>query len=282
MDPRLMILAAGISSRMKRSVPMGEQVAEKLVAEADQKPKAMIGVGKNGRPFMDYLLWNAARAGYREVVLVINERDEFTKPYYRNKDIWGLDLSFARQGIPPGREKPLGTADAVLQGMRAKLYWSGGKFTVCNSDNLYSVNVMKKLMEDPHLCAMADYDRDALGVEAERVKAFAVIWKDEENYLTDIVEKPGSEAIERARDLKGRVGVSMNIFRLDYDAMLPVLEACPLHPERQEKELPTALKMLMKENPRAVFTIPVAEPVPDLTSKGDLLKVKTFLEALDD
>jgi glucose-1-phosphate thymidylyltransferase/glucose-1-phosphate adenylyltransferase len=175
----------------------------------------------------------------------------------------------------------LGTADAVLQGMLTRPDWKRGKFTVCNSDNLYSVEVLKRLLQDTHLCAMADYDRDALGVELDRVKAFAIIWKDGEGYLTDIVEKPGPEEIEKARDANGRVGVSMNIFRLDYDALLPVLETCPLHPVRQEKELPTALKMLLEENPKAIFTIQVSEPVPDLTSKGDLLKVRSFLEKFD-
>lgn len=275
-----MILAAGMSSRMKKEVTGVSPAVGKLVAEANQKPKAMIGLGKAGRPFMDYLLFHAAKAGYREALLVINERDGFTEPYYAGRELWGLKLSFARQEIPSGRKKPLGTADAVLQGMLVKPDWAGGRFTVCNSDNLYSVEVLGKLLEDTHLCAMIDYDRDALGVEAERVKAFAVIWKDEEGYLMDIVEKPGPAEIEKARDSNGRVGVSMNIFRLDYDAVLPMLKACPLHPQRQEKELPTALKMLLKNNPQAIFTIPVAEPVPDLTSKGDLLKVQTYLETL--
>ncbi len=276
-----MVLAAGMSSRMKRSMAVGGTISKHLAEEADQKPKAMIGIGKEGRPFMDYLLDNAAHAGYEEVVLVINERDEFTRPYYADRKMWGLNLTFARQEIPPGREKPLGTADAVLQGMLARPDWKRGKFTVCNSDNLYSVEVLKRLLQDTHLCAMADYDRDALGVELDRVKAFAIIWKDGEGYLTDIVEKPGPEEIEKARDANGRVGVSMNIFRLDYDALLPVLETCPLHPVRQEKELPTALKMLLEENPKAIFTIQVSEPVPDLTSKGDLLKVRSFLEKFD-
>ncbi len=127
---------------------------------------------------------------------------------------------------------------------------------------------------------MIDYDRDALGVEPERVNAFAVIWKDREGFLTDIVEKPNAEEVEKARDSAGRVGVSMNIFRLDQDAILPELEACPLHPERQEKELPTAIKMMIAKHPRAVYTIPMAEEVPDLTSRGDISKVQRFLERM--
>lgn len=242
------------------------------------RPKAMISVGEGGRPFLDYLLFNAAAARYEDVVLVLSERDEVTEPYYFGRDVWGLKLSFARQTIPEGRSKPLGTADAVLQGLKSRSDWNGQKFTICNSDNLYSVSSLEALLKDDHRNAMIDYDRDALGVEQERVNAFAVIWKDREGFLTDIVEKPNAEEVEKARDSAGRVGVSMNIFRLDRDAILPELEACPLHPERKEKELPTAIEMMMEKHPRAVFTLPMAEEVPDLTSKGDIVKVQDYLQ----
>ena len=95
--------------------------------------------------------------------------------------------------------------------------WSGQKFCVCNSDNLYSVNSLKLLLDDNHPAALIDYDRDALGVEPERVKAFAVIWKDKSSYLTDIVEKPNEQQVLKAMDVNKRIGVSMNIFSLDYE-----------------------------------------------------------------
>lgn len=280
MNKNLMILAAGISSRMKKSADEGKQLDSKLAQEANLKPKSMISVGEGGRPFMDYLLFHASKAGYKKVVLVINEQDIVTENYYMGKDNWGLNLTYAVQIIPAGRTKPLGTADAVLQGLNSRPEWAGGKFTVINSDNLYSVEALKILREDDHLCAMIDYNRDGLGVEPERVNVFAVIWKDADGFLTDIVEKPGPVEVERAMNESGRVGVSMNIFRLDYDAILPALQNCPLHPERLEKELPTAIKMMMKDNPQAIFTIPLSEKVPDLTSKADILKVQSYLEKL--
>ena len=280
MNNNLIILAAGISSRMKNSSVKGTMDSQ-LIEEANLKPKSMISVGDGGRPFMDYLLFHAAEAGYKHVVIVINERDGFTEPYYTTHETWGLDIQFARQIIPKGRSKPLGTADAVLQGLIAKPEWAHEKFTICNSDNLYSVSAFKVLREDTHFCAMIDYDRDGLGVEPERVNAFAVIWKDKDGFLEDIVEKPGKEDVERSADENGRIGVSMNIFRLDYDASLPELENCPLHPTRDEKELPTAIRMMMKKHLQAMFTIPVSERVPDLTSKEDILKVQKYLESLE-
>ncbi|MEE8336074.1 MAG: sugar phosphate nucleotidyltransferase [Candidatus Neomarinimicrobiota bacterium] len=279
MNQNLIILAAGISSRMKKSGAAAD-LDQTLVQAANLKPKALIPLGSAGRPFMDYLLFNAAAAGYKNVVIIINERDNFTESYYKDHDSVRLEISFAVQSIPPGRSKPLGTADALLKGLYSKKEWSGQKFTVCNSDNLYSVEVFKKLRQDTHLCALIDYDRDGLGVEPERVKAFSVIHKDKQGFLQEIVEKPDLSQVEKARSQGGRVGVSMNIFSMDYDSILPALVNCPLHPIRREKELPTAIKMMIEENPRAMFTIPVSETVPDLTSKSDIVKVQAFLEHL--
>ncbi|MEE8437393.1 MAG: sugar phosphate nucleotidyltransferase [Candidatus Neomarinimicrobiota bacterium] len=279
MNQNLIILAAGISSRMKKSETVAD-LDQALVQEANIKPKAMLSLGSAGRPFMDYLLFNAAGAGYKNVVIVINERDNFTESYYKDQDSGALEISFAVQSIPNGRSKPLGTADALLQGLYAKKEWRGKKFTVCNSDNLYSVEVFKKLLQDNHLCALIDYDRDGLGVEPERVKAFSVIHKDKQGFLLEIVEKPNLSQVENARSQEGRVGVSMNIFSLDYNSILPALVNCPLHPIRREKELPTAIKIMIENNPRAMFTIPVNETVPDLTGKADILKVQAFLERL--
>ena len=57
MDNNLIILAGGVSSRMKKQASETESVDSKLLADADSKSKAMIGVGSNYRPFLDYLLF---------------------------------------------------------------------------------------------------------------------------------------------------------------------------------------------------------------------------------
>ena len=58
MDPNIVILAAGISSRMKRTDPGQESVDPNLAREAQTKTKSMIGLGEGRRPFLDYLLFN--------------------------------------------------------------------------------------------------------------------------------------------------------------------------------------------------------------------------------
>ncbi len=131
------------------------------------------------------------------------------------------------------------------------------------------------MMEYP--AGLIDYDRNSLQFEPQRVEQFAVLSKDAEGFLRSIIEKPSPEEIAALAGADGRVGVSMNIWRLDYDLMMPYLARVPIHPVRKEYELPTAVGMLAAEYPRTVMTIPRAEHVPDLTSRDDLAKVQGFL-----
>jgi hypothetical protein len=69
----------------------------------------------------------------------------------------------------------------------------------------------------------------------------------------------------------------MNIFSLHYNFILPFLEKIPLHPLRNEKELPVAISMMVKEKPKSLFCYPLSEHVIDLTSKEDIPQVKKYL-----
>ena len=282
MNGKLVILAGGISSRMKKSQSPGTVLDPQLLKDAELKSKAMIRVGENERPFLDYLLYNVYESGFCEVVIVIGGKDDSIKKYYESSDIKkifsGLEISYAVQPIPEGREKPLGTADALYHALKLKTNWSGTSFTVCNSDNLYSKNVLKLMLESKYSNAMIDYNRDGLNFEKDRTEKFSVTKRDSEGFLTDIIEKPTTEEIESARDKNGVISVSMNIFKLDYGMIVPFLEAVPFHPIRKEKELPVAVKMMIDKFPKSLYAYPVSEEVPDLTSKEDILKVKMFLE----
>lgn len=281
MYPNLVILAGGISSRMKKAEAISAQLDPVLRHDAAAKSKSMIGVGENYRPFLDYLLSNAAAAGYRHVVLLIGAQDDSIRAYYANgrgaAHFPNLDFTYAIQPIPAGRAKPLGTADALWHALKSTPEWRGQSFTVCNSDNLYSTQALRLMLETPHANAMIDYDRAALQFAPERISAFAVLKKDARGYLVDIIEKPSMAEMHNAA-VAGRIGVSMNVFRLSYDQILPCLENVPLHPTREEKELPAAVKMLVEQNPQAVFTIPRAEHVPDLTLQSDIPLVKEYLQ----
>lgn len=281
MKGKLVILAGGISSRMKNSVSEQLTPDHKLFADSESKPKSMIRVGKDDRPFLDYLLFNAREVGYYDVVIVISENDDSIKKYYgsknRDNEFKGLNISYAVQPIPAGREKPLGTGDALLYALKIKPEWKRKSFTVCNSDNLYSQSALLLMRVSPYPNAMIDYDRSGLRFESDRIEKFAITKKDAHGFLTDIIEKPSKKIIESSQGHDGFVGISMNIFRFRYEMIFPYLETMPISPVRKEKELPTAIKMMIDQNPNSLFTYPLREHVPDLTSKTDILEVQDYL-----
>lgn len=126
--------------------------------------------------------------------------------------------------------------------------------------------------------AMIDYNRDFLQFDSSRIERFAVISKDEEGFVTDIVEKPSADQIESLKGDDGIIGMSMNIFDLQYDMIYPFLQRVPLNPMRPEKELPEAVTLMINSHPRSLFAYLLSERVPDLTVKSDILPVEKYLE----
>jgi NDP-sugar pyrophosphorylase family protein len=279
-DRRIVILAGGISSRMK--LPGTLDLDPDLLQQAEERSKGMIGVGAGGRPFLDYLLYNIRQAGISDVLIVIGEHDEMLKSYYglRNcgNEFHSLRISYALQKIPPGRCKPLGTADALLQALLAQPDWEQGDFIVCNSDNLYSVKAFTLLLDCEISNSLIDYDRAGLEFEERRIAQFGITRKDADEYLVEIVEKPALDQLEGLRGRDGSLRVSMNIFRLDYKMILPFLMSCPEHPVRQEKELVSAVTNMVKAYPRSLKALPLKEHVPDLTFKDDISLVQEYLK----
>jgi len=78
----------------------------------------------------------------------------------------------------------------------------------------------------------------------------------------------------------GKVSISMNIFSLLYSQILPVLQAVPLHPVRNEKDLPVTVNMLVTKYQREVMTYPLSEHVPDLTTKDDIVRVRGEIDRI--
>jgi len=277
MTDSLIILAGGASSRMKKSV--SDNVTDEMTRQANSRSKALIQV--NNRPMLDYVLYNAKTAGFRHVYIVIGEDGELFKKHYGKKDhennFHDLLISFAVQAIPHDRIKPLGTADAVFQTLEQYPELKTKQFVVCNCDNLYSVNAFRTLREDSHPNTLINYDRDILEYPQERIERFALTKTNHFNHLEGILEKPSKDEVENYKDKEGKLRVSMNIFKFDGQLFYPFLKSCPLHPIRQEKEIPTALMMMVKEHPTSVLAIPFAEHVPDLTSKDDILIMNEYL-----
>jgi glucose-1-phosphate thymidylyltransferase/glucose-1-phosphate adenylyltransferase len=276
---KLLILAGGMSSRMKRQSEGNSDLDPKLIEQANTLPKSMIGLGKNGRPFLDYVLYNAAQAGVKEVILLLNPKDTVSQPHYekliQEGKSWGLKIGFARQLIPEDRVKPLGTTDAIEQALNQFPAWKNSRFIVCNGDNLYPVTAFKLLLDETYPNAMLDWDTD--GYDEARVRNCAIIKKDSAGYLIDLLEKPNDEEWAEITKTMPRIGISWNIFAFTSADLIPFLEKTPLHPVRNEKEIPVTVRMWANENPKGIYTIQIADVLPDLTSKSDIAEVQALL-----
>ena len=278
----LIILAGGASSRMKKEVSVKTGLSEDDIKQANERNKGLIGVGEHGRPMLDYVLYNAKRAGYKNIYIVIGEQGGLFRKFYGSKDrdnyFHGLKISFAIQYIPKDRVKPFGTADALFQAVKQFPELNKTCYTVCNCDNLYSIRALEALRETTFPNAFIAYDRDAMEFSLDRISRFAVTKLDKAGHLLDIVEKPSEEEIEKYRDELGKLRISMNVFKFDGTKMYDYLKDCPVHAERNEKELPTAFLNLLKDFPRTAIGIPFSEHVPDLTAQEDIVVVKKYLK----
>ena len=122
--PTLVILAAGAGSRyggLKQLAP----------------------IGPGGETILEYSVYDALRAGFSRVVLVVRRENE---PEFRHRLAGGMaarvPLAYVHQGLddlpdgfvrPPGRARPWGTGHAVL----AAEPEIEGPFAVVNADDFY-------------------------------------------------------------------------------------------------------------------------------------------------
>ena len=268
-------MAGGASSRMKKSLEQASLDAP-TKAIAQRVHKSLIPLGASKKPLLIHLLEHAQTAGYEKIYLITAPENSAFKavlsgyPSLFSKG--NFQVQYALQYPPKGDEKPLGTADAVLQAMTQYPELEKSAFTLCNGDNLYSEKSLALLLK-PHSAphALICYDRSGLQFSEERIARFAILALDSESYLTDIIEKPTSEQFAQFRDEKETVYVSMNLFRFSGKRLKPYLENCPIHPERKEKELPVAVGQLVQEQSKTVYGHKLTENVPDLTAATDLL-----------
>tara|TARA_B100001175_G_C19511412_1_gene644162 strand:- start:2023 stop:2862 length:840 start_codon:yes stop_codon:yes gene_type:complete len=273
MTENIIILAGGSSSRMKKSV--NQNLSSEKIAQANQLSKGLIELG--GRPFLSYLLDNIVNAEFKKVYIITGENSiMFRQAFENNPNFDQIKIQFATQYIPEGREKPYGTADALQQCLEQYPSLKEDRFCVCNSDNLYSLKALKTLKNTPKRQAILAYDIDSLEYPNERISRFAVMKFNESFTLLSIVEKPEPTKIKTYSDSLKKIRVSMNIFLFEGKYFFKYLKNCSPHPERDEKELPTALTDMIN-NGILVQGIPIAEHVPDLTSKKDITELENLL-----
>ena len=272
----LIILAAGLSSRMKKSVS-SKNLSKRSIEQANSRDKGLIGIDKNGRPLIHYLLINAKIAGFKVIYLVIGQNSDSFKSYFDENKYDDLDIEFAVQYLEKNKVKPSGTADALFQAITQFPILKSSNFCVCNSDNLYSAKALRSIRSNSFSNAFISYDKSFLNFSSAKVSSFSILKLNKNGYLVNILEKPTTKDFDLFKDNGGKIRVSMNLFKFNGSVFYDYLKNCPFDVLRNEKELPTAVLNLAKDQPSSVYGIPFEEHVPDLTSKDDIIVLNKLL-----
>ncbi|MCL2083599.1 MAG: sugar phosphate nucleotidyltransferase [Oscillospiraceae bacterium] len=132
--PALVVLAAGMGSRyggLKQIDPIAE----------------------NGEVILDFSVYDALRAGFNEIILIIKKEIEADfEQAVGSRLRRQVDIKYAYQAlndiapeflVPPGRAKPWGTAHAVL----AVKDMVSGPFAVINADDFYGAGAFRVMSE---------------------------------------------------------------------------------------------------------------------------------------
>lgn len=216
MKPTLLILAAGMGSRfggLKQVEP----------------------VGPHGEAIIDYSIYDAIRAGFGKVVFIIRESfaDAFKEKFdakLKGKievDYVFQELDMLPEGfsLPKGREKPWGTAHAILCAKDAVKE----PFCALNADDFYGRNAYK-VMSDFLVQSEDSLEYSMVGYKLKyTLSDFGSVSRgicdvDGKNNLKKIVEtikivKRGNDVISIEEDasetpLTGEENASMNIWGL--------------------------------------------------------------------
>ena len=290
--PTLVVMAAGIGSRYGGI-------------------KQIDPVGPHGEVLLDYVVYDAIRSGFEDVVFVIREEigaafRELVEPTiagrvrvrYVDQRLDAIPSGF---GVPPERRKPWGTAHAVLACKEVL----DGPFAVINADDFYGRGAFELLHEDlissdtsggkirialvgyPLERTLTDHGHVSRGLcrvaadgtlqeirERERIQRFgeAIRFADEEN---------------RWHDVAGDAVVSMNMWGFPR-VFLAELEGRwegffrepPQDLRAAEFRLPDVVGDLVREGRASVRVLPTNEQWFGVTHPEDRLHVERAVQGL--
>jgi dTDP-glucose pyrophosphorylase len=284
----LVILAAGLGSRF------GEL-------------KQLKPLGPAGNVLLEYTVFDAVRAGFRNIVFIIQTpfAEEFTSLVSFLPNDVSVRFAFQDQ-IWPGsdpqyqRAKPWGTGHALL----AAQDLVNGPFVMCNADDYYGISAFRKAAafldgRDPECndYGMLGYRLDTtLSSHGSVSRALCAV--SDRGHLTSVVEHPkicsrndsifsetreGTEAELNADDR-----VSMNFWMLTH-SIFPLLEAevrsfVELHRHDQSSEccLPDIIQGLIQKGDITVECLPHNDSWFGLTHSSDYEKAGLAIQAMHD
>ena len=235
--------------------------------QALERHKSLIELGSSKTPLLSLLCTEAIKAGIDKIIVVTGSDNQDFLLWHESfgRAHPEVSIDFAVQ------PNPLGTADAVEQAMKQFTILQESSFIIANGDNLYSKYAFKKALshqETPH--AIIAYEARHLGFDESRIASFALIQVDDTDFVEGLIEKPPVHTHKDFYDREGHLRVSMNLNLVEGGSFYKAIQACPVHPTRGEKELPEAIRMTIREQPKSVYCHLVFEKLPDLTYAQDL------------
>ncbi|MBQ1343855.1 MAG: nucleotidyltransferase [Firmicutes bacterium] len=291
-DPILVVMAAGLGSRyggLKQIDPVDD----------------------DGRVIMDYSLFDAARAGFRRAVCVVNPAHEqaFRAALHPVK---GLEVKLAFQTmttglpadftVPEGRVKPWGTGHAVLSA--APLL--DAPFAVINADDFYGPATFAAIYDflaaphGPGEYAMVGYRlKNCLSDNGSVARGICTV--DGGGFLLDVTERTKifgpAEAPRYTEDggasftpLDPDSYTSLNVwgFQPDFTAALSsgfadfLRQAAPADPLKAEYYLPGAVNRLLQAGRASAKVLPTPEKWYGVTYKDDMPAFRAALQGMKD
>ncbi|MFC1630032.1 bifunctional sugar-1-phosphate nucleotidylyltransferase/acetyltransferase [Patescibacteria group bacterium] len=228
--PQTVILAAGKSSRM---FPFSDS------------HKSMIEIA--GKPILQYVLEEVKKAGCKDVVIVVNQKDEDIREYFKNGKDLGLSIKYAVQ------KNPKGMGNALLS---AKPYIKDTFFLV-NTNHINLSQFFFQLQK----AFTVKYDGVLLGSKTKEPSKYG-IFKMKGDKILEIIEKPK----------KGKEPSHIKVVGLYLlsKSFLPVLQSTP----QAEYQLEHALnKFFKKKKVRILLT---SKETFSLKYPWDLFKIKEY------
>lgn len=284
--PILVIMAAGLGSRyggMKQIDPVDAQ----------------------GQIIMDYSIYDALRAGFGKVICIIKpEMEAEFREAIGNRIAPISQLEYAYQrledlppgfSVPQGRQKPWGTAHAVLCAKNQ----IDAPFAVINADDFYGRSAYEQLAQflmQPH----EDHEHVMIGYRVENTltkngHVARGVCRVENGVLADITERThigpraGGAAFtedgERFSFLPNGTVVSMNLWGFQ-PSILGEIEArfaaflsraLPDNPLKCEYFLPSVPNQLIHEGKATVAVLPTHEKWYGVTYHKDMADVRAAI-----
>ncbi len=286
MKPTLVIMAAGMGSRFGGL-------------------KQMTPVDKQGHLIIDFSLFDAYRAGFRDVVFIIkrellnefqerigNRIETYFHVSYVFQELANLPEGYA---VPEGREKPWGTGHAILCCKDVVK----GPFAVINADDFYGPTAFSAIYDflanntDESSYAMVGYR--VRNTVTENGSVARGVCEVKNNLLTGITErtkifKRGNDAAytedgEHFVDLPGDTMVSMNLWGFTakmmqelHDQFPAFLErSLPVNPLKCEYFLPSVVNSQLEDGSATVQVLPCEEVWYGVTYREDLQSVQNAI-----